>query len=395
MRTLASPIGVQASLNGASNWHCCCGFALRQQTRPFPHNAPARLARPSNVQCRSRASQRASVMRLSLTGASFGRARLNSIDLLAARGRTITFVMLAVPVLLFVWAKAEAHLHDTTEAQQLLSTYLVAASGAVAAGLLWACGRPKSSLLLRIAWQVAAVWSLWVWRGLGTGLNSKPGWLHQLTHKWRWFVTGVGSISAITSAVYYNSIRNTGITLPAAFLHSGTLQVLGSQIAMGLTVTWGVVACVVLVYDKKASYCAVLTCVRPYIYMYLDACVIRTYQTMSRRVQQFTHDLGDFESIDDERRSVFDLEKTSWYERTKNTRGQEAKDDIDTIHNFMKLINTGFHAREVNESFRKRYFSRLNRFRNEGRDRVMKQDWNNVSVILKYHYCCCRPQHMN
>jgi hypothetical protein len=70
-------------------------------------------------------------MRLSLTGASFGRARLNSIDLLAAQGRSISFAMLAVPVLLFVWAKAEAHLHDTTEAQQLLSTYLVAASGAV------------------------------------------------------------------------------------------------------------------------------------------------------------------------------------------------------------------------------------------------------------------------
>jgi hypothetical protein len=40
------------------------------------------------------------------------------------------------------------------------------------------------------------------------------------------------------SAVYYNSIRNTGITLPAALHHSETLQVLGSQIAMGLTVTW-------------------------------------------------------------------------------------------------------------------------------------------------------------
>jgi hypothetical protein len=66
---------------------------------------------------------------------------------------------------------------------------------------------------------------------------------------------------------------------------------------------------------------------------------------MSRRIQQFTHDLGDFESIDDERRSVVNLEKTSWYERTKNTRGQEAKDDMDTIHNFMKLINAGFHAR--------------------------------------------------
>jgi hypothetical protein len=39
---------------------------------------------------------------------------------------------------------------------------------------------------------------------------------------------------------------------------------------------------------------------------------------------------------------------------------------------------------EVNESFRKRYFSRLNRFRNEGRNSVMKKDWNNVSVILKY-----------
>jgi hypothetical protein len=66
---------------------------------------------------------------------------------------------------------------------------------------------------------------------------------------------------------------------------------------------------------------------------------------MSRRIQQFTHNLGDFESIDDERRSVFDVEKTSWYERTKNTRGAEAKDDMDTIQNFMKLINAGFHAR--------------------------------------------------
>jgi hypothetical protein len=35
---------------------------------------------------------------------------------------------------------------------------------------------------------------------------------------------------------------------------------------------------------------------------------------------------------------------------------------------------------EVNESFRKKYFSRLNRFKNEGRNNVMKKDWNNVSV---------------
>jgi hypothetical protein len=131
MRTLASPIGVLASSSGASNWPCCCGSAPCQQTTRFTYHAPARLARPSNVQRRSRAAQRASVMRLSLTGASFGRARLNSIDLLAAQGRSISFAMLAVPVLLFVWAKAEAHLHDTTEAQQLLSTYMVAASGAV------------------------------------------------------------------------------------------------------------------------------------------------------------------------------------------------------------------------------------------------------------------------
>jgi hypothetical protein len=131
MRTLASPIPVLASPNGASNWHCCCGFAPRQQTRPFAHHAPARLSRPSSVQRRSRAAQRASVLRLSLTDASFRRARLISTDLLAAQGRSITFVMLAVPVLLFVWAKAEAHLHDTAETQQLLSTYMVAASGAV------------------------------------------------------------------------------------------------------------------------------------------------------------------------------------------------------------------------------------------------------------------------
>jgi hypothetical protein len=70
-------------------------------------------------------------MRLSLTDASFQRAYRMSTDLLPAQGRAINFVMLAVPVLLYVWAKAEAHLHDTTEAQQLLSTYMIAASGAV------------------------------------------------------------------------------------------------------------------------------------------------------------------------------------------------------------------------------------------------------------------------
>jgi hypothetical protein len=69
---------------------------------------------------------------------------------------------------------------------------------------------------------------------------------------------------------------------------------------------------------------------------------------MPRRLKQFTHDLGDFTSVDDEIRSVFNTAKTSWYERTKNTRGLEAKDDMNTVQNFLNVINTGFHARGNN-----------------------------------------------
>lgn len=60
-------------------------------------------------------------------------------------------ILLAVPLLLRMWARMEAKYHDTLECRNVVQTYLIAAGGSVCSLLATWAGNPQTALVLQVS----------------------------------------------------------------------------------------------------------------------------------------------------------------------------------------------------------------------------------------------------